>query len=104
MNIDIDSSGLDRAEAKLNAVPGKVVGELQDAAQDFLNELQSTTPVDTGALVESEHVVNTDDGATVVIGDNEATYARPVAARTQFVDQARQSALADISARVKGAL
>lgn len=61
------------------------VNAARDEAAEMAAALRAAAPVDTGALRDSVRVVNTPDGANVVIGDGAVDYADDVERNDPFI-------------------
>ena len=103
MSIKVDSTAAEALLKRVGKSPERAQGEMRNVAQDFLRTLQGNTPVDTGALLASEQVTDTPEGAQLDIGGGDVDYAGAVEARTGFIEQAKQQALANIKERMRKA-
>ena len=104
MSITVDINSAKAALKNVSGAPERVVTTLQEIGDQMISELSRSTPVDSGDLLGSERIEKTQDGVEVIIGDDSSvTYARPVAARTNFVEDAKKAAMANLLERVKKA-
>ena len=104
VEITMDATGAKELLGRLASLPEAAREETRAIAEDLLGALESTTPVRTGALLASERTQRTEDGARLIIGGGDVTYARPVAARTNFVEEAEETVLPEAPERMRQAV
>ena len=89
---------------RLSEAPAVAVAETHAIGADLMQALNETTPVRTGALLDSEELTEEEDGATVQIGGGTVDYAIYVNARVGFADEAAERVLPDSGRRVAEAV
>lgn len=96
-----DLSKMQRILRNLKGVPKAAVEEAQSIAGDYIDTVRDDTPVDTGDLLDSETVDNTNDGATIKIGGGDVDYAKAVDATQNFTQRADDTILAEAPNRMQ---
>lgn len=76
----------------------------RDQAHQLANAIRAKAPVDTGALRDSVRVVNTPEGARVVVGSGSVDYADDVEREQPFVAPAVKAHQAGYEAAMRKAV